>query len=56
MAEHWCAALVSAHTARAYREAVRGWLAWCDAVRRTDSLRAGFVDAEAYDTHPKTDS
>jgi integrase/recombinase XerD len=55
LAEHWCASLTSAHTARAYREAVRGWLLWCDAVRRIDSLRAGFVDAEAYDTHLKTD-
>lgn len=54
-AEHWCASLASAHTARAYREAVRGWLAWCEAVRRIDSLRAGFVDAEAYDAHLKTD-
>lgn len=55
LAEHWCASLASAHTARAYREAVRGWLAWCDAVRRIDSVRAGFVDAEAYNTHLKTD-
>lgn len=44
LAEHWCAGLASGHTARAYREAVRGWLAWCDAVRHIDSLRAGFVD------------
>lgn len=50
LAEHWCTGL-PANTARAYREAIRAWLLWCQAVRGIDSLRATFLDTEAYARH-----
>lgn len=55
LAEHWAGSLPSAQTGRAYREAVRAWLAWCDAVRGIDSLRAVWIDGEAYAAHLASD-
>lgn len=54
LAEHWTNSL-KPHTGRAYREAVRAWLAWCISVRGTDSLKAVWIDAEAYAEHLKHD-
>lgn len=54
LAQHWTDSL-KPHTGRAYREAIRAWLAWCSAVRGIDSLRAVWIDGEAYAAHLATD-
>ena len=54
LAEHWTNGLAP-HTGRAYREAIRAWLAWCATVRGIDSLRAVWIDAEAYAAHLQGD-
>lgn len=53
LAEHWTDTL-KPHTGRAYREAIRAWLAWCVSVRNIDSLKAVWIDGEAYSEHLKT--
>lgn len=54
LAEHWTGTL-KPHTGRAYREAIRAWLAWCVSVRNIDSLKAVWIDGEAYSEHLKND-
>ncbi|WP_060178001.1 tyrosine-type recombinase/integrase [Streptomyces sp. IMTB 1903] len=51
LAQRWVQTLDSKQTGRAYREAVRQWLAWCQMVRGIDSTRAIFLDASAYNVH-----
>ncbi|MFJ8213249.1 tyrosine-type recombinase/integrase [Streptomyces sp. NPDC096033] len=51
LGQRWAETQESKQTGRAYREAVRQWLAWCQMVRGIDSTQAILLDSQAYSVY-----